>query len=63
MDESEFLALVEPMYQSENVSLLRKLYESSVVDCHDMDPIKYSFSKKFSEVSTTWALLQDCFDD
>lgn len=39
------------MYHAENVTLLRKLYEWSIVDASDIDEVKYTISKKFSEVS------------
>jgi exportin-5 len=52
LNEAEFSTLVSPMYLSGNVSLLRNLYAWSMVDCHDIEPTKYSFSKKFSEVSS-----------
>jgi exportin-5 len=48
--DDEFLALVCPMYKSEMVDLLRKLYEWSVVDPNNIDDEKYLFAKKFSEV-------------
>lgn len=38
------------MYTSQMVDLLRKLFEYSVVDPHDIDDEKYLFAKKFSEV-------------
>ncbi|PQE14421.1 nuclear import and export protein [Rutstroemia sp. NJR-2017a BBW] len=47
--DEEFLALVCPMYTSEVVDLLRKLYEWSMVDPRDIDDEKYLFAKKFSE--------------
>jgi exportin-5 len=49
----EFQALVLPMYQSENVRLLRHLYEWSVVGVQNIDSSKYAISKKFSEVSSS----------
>jgi exportin-5 len=49
-DDDEFLSLVCPMYTSQMVELLRKLFEWSVVDPHGIDDEKYLFAKKFSEV-------------
>lgn len=49
--DEDFLALVCPMYTSEMVDLLRKLFVWSMVDPNDIDDEKYLFSKKFSEVS------------
>jgi exportin-5 len=48
--DQEFLLLVCPMYTSQMVDLLRKLYEWSIVDPHNIDDEKYLFAKKFSEV-------------
>ncbi|RDW68001.1 hypothetical protein BP6252_09397 [Coleophoma cylindrospora] len=48
--DQEFLDLVCPMYTSEAVDLLRKLYEWSVVSYDDIDDEKYRFAKKFSEM-------------
>jgi exportin-5 len=49
-DDDEFLSLVCPMYTSQMVDLLRKLFEWSVVDPRDIDDEKYLFAKKFCEV-------------
>lgn len=48
--DEEFVSLVCPMYTSQMVDLLRKLYEWSIVDPHNIDDEKYLFAKKFSEV-------------
>ncbi|KAL3426143.1 nuclear import and export protein [Phlyctema vagabunda] len=48
--DEEFIDLVCPMYRSQIVDLLRKLYEWSVVDHDNIDDEKYKFAKKFSEM-------------
>ncbi|KAI6709497.1 hypothetical protein JHW43_007995 [Diplocarpon mali] len=48
--DEEFLALVCPMYTGQMVDLLRKLFDYSIVDPHDIDDEKYLFAKKFSEM-------------
>lgn len=52
-ETEEFQKLVKPIYQPENVELLNKLYQTSLVDCHEVstEDVKYALSKKFSEVS------------
>ena len=50
-DDKEYNALILPMYQAENVNLLRNLYEWSIVSVRDVDSPKYAISKKLSEVS------------
>ena len=52
-DDNEYSILIAPMYQAENVSLLRTLYEWSIVGVENMHSPKYAISKKFSEVSIT----------
>jgi hypothetical protein len=50
-DDTEYKALILPMYQAENVLLLQTLYEWSIVSAQDIHSPKYPISKKFSEVS------------
>jgi exportin-5 len=50
-DDSEYSTLISPMYQADNVALLRTLYEWSIVNVENIDSPKYAISKKFSEVS------------
>lgn len=47
------MALVCPMYTTENVDLLRKVYEWSIVNPQDINDEKYLLSKKFSEACST----------
>jgi hypothetical protein len=49
-DDNEYLILIAPMYEARNVSLLRTLYEWSIVGVENMHSPKYAISKKFSEV-------------
>lgn len=49
--DADFVDLVCPMYTSDNVSLLQKVYEWSVVDPNDIDDEKYALGKRLSEVS------------
>jgi hypothetical protein len=56
LTDEEFNLLVIPTFESE-VRLLRRLYEGSMVDCHDIESTKYTSSKKFSEVSRQGAFL------
>ena len=44
--------LVQPMYESATVEVLKNVYERSIVDATDIDPDRYLLSKKFSEVSS-----------
>ncbi|KAI9816501.1 MAG: hypothetical protein M1827_001633 [Pycnora praestabilis] len=46
----EFLAIVCPMYRGETISLLRNLYDWSIVNPADIDEVKYALAKKLSEV-------------
>ena len=48
-DDSEYRALICPMYQTENVALLRTLFDWSVVSADEVESPKYAISKKFSE--------------
>lgn len=38
------------MYQTDHLTLLRKLYGWSIVDANDIDDTRYTISKKLSEV-------------
>jgi exportin-5 len=49
-EKDEFRDLICPMYTTESVGLLRKLYEWSIVDATRIDEAKYAVSKKLSEV-------------
>lgn len=46
----DFQQLVHLMYQTDHLTLLRKLYEWSIVDANDIDDTRYTISKKLSEV-------------
>jgi exportin-5 len=46
----EFQDVINLMYQTDNLVLLRKLYEWSVVDANGILESKYAISKKLSEV-------------
>ncbi|KFX88826.1 hypothetical protein O988_08891 [Pseudogymnoascus sp. VKM F-3808] len=48
--DEEFLTLVSPMYTTERVNLLRKVYEWSIIDPNDIDDEKYLLGKRFSEM-------------
>lgn len=48
--DEEYEELICPMYTTERVELLRKLYEYSIIDPEDIDDEKYLLSKKLSEV-------------
>lgn len=51
-DIGEFQDLVKIVYQNDNLTLLRKLYEWSVIDNNNMTETRYSIAKKLSEVCT-----------
>jgi exportin-5 len=53
LDNIEYSTLIAPMFEAQNVSLLRSLYEWSIVGVENMHSPKYVISKKFSEVSST----------
>ncbi|KAL2219423.1 armadillo-type protein [Thermoascus aurantiacus ATCC 26904] len=46
----DFQQLVHLMYQTDHLTLLRKLYEWSIVDANDIDDTRYTISKKLSEL-------------
>lgn len=49
----EFQELIDLIYERDNLTLLRKVYEWSVVDPNSIDESRYAISKKLSEVLTT----------
>lgn len=53
----EFQGLIDLIYGKDNLSLLRKLYEWSVVDPNSIDESRYAISKKLSEVLTTSRII------
>lgn len=48
--DDEIVAIVYPMYTSEMIDLLGKLFAWSAIDSRDIDDEKYLFAKKLSEV-------------
>ena len=46
----EFQPLVYFMYQTDHLTLLRQVYEWSVVSARNVDETRYAISKKLSEV-------------
>lgn len=59
--EDDFKDLVSPMYQQDIISLLKRLYEWSVVDAADIDEEKYLLTKKFSEVNLLNNVLTEAY--
>ncbi|EEH39559.2 hypothetical protein PAAG_08828 [Paracoccidioides lutzii Pb01] len=49
-DMAEFQALVNLVYQTDNLQLLHNVYNWSIVDVNDISDVKYSISKKLSEL-------------
>ena len=49
-DIEDFQGLVDLIYQRDHLTLLRKLYEWSVVDPNNIVESRYAISKKLSEV-------------
>ena len=50
LSQDDFNDLVVPMFEAENLNLLKNLYQWLVVDPTDIDDAKYLLLKKFSEV-------------
>lgn len=46
----EYEQLICPIFTTERVDLLRKIYEWSIIDHEDIDEEKYLLSKKLTEV-------------
>ena len=50
LQNEEFIDLVCPMYTAESISLLKDVYNWTMVDANDIDERKYTLCKKLSEV-------------
>ena len=48
--QDDFDNLVAPMFEADNLNLLKNLYQWLVIDPTDIDDAKYLLLKKFSEV-------------
>ncbi|KHJ32173.1 putative arm repeat-containing protein [Erysiphe necator] len=57
MTNEEFTSLVCPILTENVVDLLRRLFDWSCVDPHNIDEEKYQFSKKFSEMISSLGIL------
>ena len=58
--QDDFNNLVVPMFEADNLNLLKNLYQWLVIDPSDIDDAKYLLLKKFSEVLLFKSAWNDC---
>ena len=56
----DFENLVAPMFEAENLTLLKNLYQWLSIDPANIDDIKYLLLKRFSEVIVVMFVINSC---